>query len=110
MIISKIITEIETSGLLRELCENIRVSSNDIDDLMQEIYLILLEYDRDKLIELYEKKQLKFFMVRIIQNQYNSKTSPFYRKYKKYYKYIDGNYVNDENKVEDDELDDIAEY
>jgi DNA-directed RNA polymerase specialized sigma24 family protein len=106
MIVSKIITEIETSGLLRELCENIRVSSNDIDDLMQEIYLILLEYDRDKLIELYEKKQLKFFMVRIIQNQYNSKTSPFYRKYKKYYKYIDGNFINNEN---NEDVDDIEE-
>lgn len=106
MIVSKIITEIETSGLLRELCENIRVSSNDIDDLMQEIYLILLEYDRDKLIDLYEKKQLKFFMVRIIQNQYNSKTSPFYRKYKKYYKYIDGNFINNEN---NEDVDDIEE-
>lgn len=106
MIVSKIITEIETSGLLRELCENIRVSSNDIDDLMQEIYLILLEYDRDKLIDLYEKKQLKFFMVRIIQNQYNSKTSPFYRKYKKYYKYIDGNFINNEN---NEDVDDTEE-
>jgi DNA-directed RNA polymerase specialized sigma24 family protein len=104
MIISKIITEIETSGLLRELCENIRVSSNDIDDLMQEIYLILLEYDRDKLIAIYEKKQLKFFIVRIILNQYNSKTSTFYRKYKKYYKYIDGNFINNEN---NDDVDDI---
>jgi hypothetical protein len=104
--LNQIITEIETSGLLRELCENIRVSDNDIDDLMQEIYLILLEYDRDKLIAMYEKKQLKFFMVRIIQNQYNSKTSPFYRKYKKYYKYIDGNFINNEN---NEDVDDIEE-
>ena len=49
--------------------------------------MVLLEYNPDKIVEMYEKKQLKFFMVRIIQNQYNSKTSPFYRKYKKYYKY-----------------------
>lgn len=95
--LNRIVTEIYEEGLLRELCENIRVSSNDIDDLMQEIYIILLGYDEKKIVEMYEKKQLKFFIVRIIQNQYNSKTSPFYRKYKKYYQYIDGNYMNDEN-------------
>lgn len=95
--LNRIVTEIYESGILRELCENIRVSSNDMDDFLQEMYMVLLEYNPEKIVEMYEKKQLKFFMVRIIQNQYNSKTSPFYRKYKKYYKYIDGNYINDEN-------------
>jgi hypothetical protein len=74
-----------------------------MDDFLQEMYMVLLEYKPEKIVEMYEKKQLKFFMVRIIQNQYNSKTSPFYRKYKKYYKYIDGNYINDENN--EDEFD-----
>ena len=54
-----------------------------------------------KRIEMYEKKQLKFFIVGIIQRQYNSKTSPFYKKYKKYYSMVDENVVN-ANEVYDD--------
>lgn len=102
--LNRIVTEIYDSGLLRELCENIGVTSNDIDDFMQEMYMVLLEYNEDKIIEMYNKKQLKFFIVRIIQNQYNSSTSPFYRKYKKYYKYIDGNYVNNEDNEDVDDI------
>lgn len=81
---NKIVEEIYNTGLLRELCENIGVLPKDIEDFQQEIYLILLEYDTEKIKELYNKKQLKFFMVRIIQNQYHSKNSPFYMKYKRY--------------------------
>lgn len=102
--LNQIVTEICESGMLRELCENIRVSSNDMDDFLQEMYMVLLEYNPEKIVEMYEKKQLKFFIVRIIQNQYNSKTSPFYRKYKKYYKYIDGNYINNEDNEEVDDI------
>lgn len=102
--VNKIISELETSGTLREICENMKVSKNEIDDFMQEIYMILLEYDKNKIIELYNKKQLKFFIVGIISRQYNSNTSPYYKKYKKYYTIIDGNYVNNEN---NDDVDDF---
>lgn len=84
MPINKIVEEIHNTGLLTELCENIGVLPKDMDDFQQEIYLILLTYNQDKIIEMYNNKQLKFFMVRIIQNQYHSKNSPFYMKYKRY--------------------------
>ena len=100
----KIIGELENNGTVREICENMKVSKNDIDDFVQEIYMILLEYDKDKIIELYKKKQLKYFIVGIISRQYNSSTSPYYKKYKKYYQYIDGNYINNENNEDVDDF------
>lgn len=99
--ISKILNELEENNTIREICNNMKVSQNDIDDLVQEIYVILLEYKENKIIEMYEKKQLKFFIVGIIQRQYYSNTSPFYKKYKKYYSIVDGNFVNNEE-VNDD--------
>lgn len=58
------------------------------DDLAQEIYLIILQYDTNTLQKLYEKKQLKFYIAKIITNQFFSKTSSFYKTYKKYYKQL----------------------
>lgn len=86
------------------MCVNMRVAQNDIDDLIQEIYIILLEYNKDKLIDLYNKKQLRYFLVGIIQRQYHSSTSPFYKKYKKYYTLVDENYINNVE-VNDDDID-----
>lgn len=103
--IIKIINELERNNTIRELCENMRVSSADIDDLVQEIYLILLEYDNEKVINMYNNKQLKFFLVGIIQRQYHSVTSPYYKKYKKYYNLIDANTINN-SELNDDDLDD----
>ena len=100
--IKKILDEIERENIVRDICMNINVSPNDIDDLVQEVYVILLEYKPEKIIELWENKQLKFFIVGIIKRQYHSKTSPFYKKYKKYYTIVDGNYVNNENNDMDD--------
>ena len=71
-----------------------KVNLMDADDLEQEIYMILLEYNKNKIIELYNNNQLKYFIVGIIQRQYNSKTSPFYKKYKKYYSIVDENVIN----------------
>ena len=103
--IVKIIDELERNNVIRDICTNMRVQLNDIDDLTQEVYLILLEYNRDKIIELYQKKQLKFFIIGILQRQYHSNTSPFYKKYKKYYTLVDGNNVN--NSEVNDDIDDV---
>ncbi len=102
--VSRIISELEEQGTVREICENMKVSKNDIDDFVQEIYMILLEYNKDKIVELYRNKQLKYFIVGVVSRQYNSNTSPYYKKYKKYYTIIDGNYVNNENNEDVDDF------
>lgn len=103
--VTRILSELEENNIVRELCENMRVSPSDMDDFVQEIYVILLEYNPDRIIEMYKKKQLKFFLVGVIQRQYHSNTSPFFKKYKKYYQMIDGNYVNKEEL--NDDIDDF---
>lgn len=97
---NKIMTELCEEETVKDIIRNMNIIT-DADDLEQEIYMILLEYNKDKIIEMYEKKQLKFFIVGVIQRQYNSKTSPFYKKYKKYYSMVDENVVN-ANEVYDD--------
>jgi hypothetical protein len=50
-----------------------------------------LEYNQEKLQSIYDKGQFNFFLTRIIKNQYFSKTSPFFKKYRKYYDMVDDN-------------------
>lgn len=53
------------------------------EDLKGEVMLILCEYNPDKIQELYAEGKLKFFTVRIILNLIRSKTSKFYKTYRK---------------------------
>lgn len=56
-----------------------------MDDLMQEIALIILEYkNQDMLQSLYDRNEHYPFIKRIINNQYKSTTSPFWTKYRKH--------------------------
>ena len=52
--------------------------SVDMQDLVQMIYLILLEYDDKKIVDLWTNKQMTFFLARIIMNQNRSDTSAFH--------------------------------
>lgn len=98
---NNIIEALAKEKTVETLCTNMGVEQAYLDDLVQEIYLILLEYNEDKLIKMYERKQLKFFIVRIIMNQYFSKNSPFYKKYKLYDQRQD---YNKEIETEEDEF------
>lgn len=85
----EIIDELSKERKVEELVRNIVGKNNkrpEIDDLVQMIYLILLEYDDKKIVEMYEKKQLIFFITRIILNQFNSSNSPFHYIYRKWSK------------------------
>lgn len=80
---TEIVEELLKDKVVEQVAKNIRVESDYYDDFVQDIYLILLDYDNEKLNEIYKKKQLNFFITRICLNNWNSKTSPFYTKYKK---------------------------
>ena len=96
-----VVDRIIASGIVEEIVDNIGVIELYRDDLVQETYLILLEYDKDKLNEIEEKGDTKFFVSKVITNQINSKTSRFYYKYKKYYK------NKDENRTITDGVEDV---
>lgn len=88
---------------IETIAKNCGVKDCYYDDFVQEIYLIIWEYDEGKLWEIYNNKHLKYFISRIILNQWNSKTSPFYTKYRKYYEYADGNIkISEDEEIDED--------
>ena len=80
-----IIDTIARERIVERLAANIcKTSRPDIDDLVQYVYESLLTCDEEKIANLYEKGQLVFFIVRIIQNQYFSQTSTYYREMRRF--------------------------
>ena len=79
-----IIDEISKQKIVEEIVYNIGSKGDeDLKDLIQDIYINLLEKE-DNLIEtLYNTKQLKYFIIRMVVNNIHSKNSPYYTKYKK---------------------------
>ena len=80
----KIIDEISKDKVVEEIAYNIGDRGDeDLKDLIQDIYINLLEKE-DNLIEtLYNTNQLKFYIIRMVVNNIHSKNSPYYTKYKK---------------------------
>lgn len=94
-----------------EACKKIAKGNDLWQDLKQELFVVLCEYDQSKIKEIIEKKQIMYFIVRILLNFYNSKTSPFYKKFKhindevidlKFIKHFedDNSYSNELDKIE----------
>jgi hypothetical protein len=52
------------------------------DDLKAEVALIICEWDNEKVIKLHTDGVLEFYVVRVLMNQIQSSTSPFYKKYR----------------------------
>ena len=46
--------------------------------------MLLLTYDEGRLIHLYETGAMRFFIARVVINQYRSRTSPFYGRYRRF--------------------------
>lgn len=84
---AQIINEIANNGLVEEIIQGVSYSKFEnqvnLQDLAQDIYLQLLQMDTAKINELYFKKQLRFWVTRIITNNIHSKTSPYFYTYKK---------------------------
>lgn len=90
---AEIIEEIAKARMVETMVQNIAhesLSTNaDLSDLCQMVYLILLEYDKDKLQDLWENNQMRFFLARIIVNQYRSSYSPFHIQFRKFRLMVD---------------------
>lgn len=78
---SKIIEAIYKDPAYRNVCRNI-ASATLYEDLFHEVIINLLDLPDEKIIEAKQKKYLKFLFVKIAHNSWNSKHSPFYRKYR----------------------------
>lgn len=51
--------------------------SQDLRDLCQMVYLLILTYDPDKIVDLWENDQINFFLARIIRTNLFSPRSPY---------------------------------
>ena len=51
------------------------------EDLIQDVYLLLLQKDDNLIVNLYNKDEIGFYLLKIVRNQLLSKNSPYYTKY-----------------------------
>ncbi len=73
--------------VVENLVQNVAHRSNlrgELSDLVQIIYLALLQTDPARLEHLATSGQMNFYIVRLITNQYFSESSPFYREIRRF--------------------------
>ena len=51
------------------------------EDLIQDVYLLLLQKDDNLIVDLYERGELAYYLLRIVRNQLLSVNSSYYYKY-----------------------------
>ncbi len=76
----EIVETLARQGRVEEFIRNVARCSSlapDLRDLAQMVYLALLTYDEDKIVDLWESDAIDFFIARIILNQYRSRDSPW---------------------------------
>ena len=80
----EIVSKLGAEKQVERWIENIRktgVHGKALEDLAQDTYLFLSEMNKDKIETLYKTGELPFFVNRVLLNNLNSVTSPYYTKY-----------------------------
>tara|TARA_R100000773_G_C4183801_1_gene92400 strand:- start:68 stop:574 length:507 start_codon:yes stop_codon:yes gene_type:complete len=96
---------IKNYNKLKDIAYNIS-GGNGTDDLLSFVIEELYKCDQERINEIIEKKQMTFYVARVIINQFYSKTSRYYYKYNKYYEYHVTQIVE---QISEDKIDDIIE-
>lgn len=81
-----VVEKIAREGTLEQMVRTITGGNlrPEHKDLVQDIFLELLEMPEDKVVGLYNRDQINYLLVRIIKNNIQSKTSRFYYRYRKF--------------------------
>lgn len=74
-------------------------------DLKVEVFMVLLEMEDEKLFGLYERGEIRFYIVRTMLNMIKSDRSQFWKKYRNYTEYE----YNERAEVEQNSVIDIME-
>lgn len=87
-----VLNELSSNKEYIHICKKILKGNGLYKDLYQDVILIFLEYDEQKLTLINNINELKYLYVRILCNHAHSSTSPFHKKYRthideKEYKY-----------------------
>lgn len=89
----EIIDELSKNATVEKIVNKLVSSSKNRfdfpDDLIQDIYVLLLEKDEDLIVNLYNKGELGFYLLKVVRNQLLSKNSPYYTKYIKFLAHSD---------------------
>lgn len=72
-----------TSKIVEKMVHKVERNSSYVDDVINDIYIVILEMDPDTLIELYNKNEINYYISRIVTNQV-SKNGQLNKKYKKW--------------------------
>lgn len=80
-----IINKIAQDKMVETIVANVAKDTTDEDltDLCQDIYLALMEKDEETIEDLYTKKQLNYYVTRMVINNIDSSTSRYFYNYKK---------------------------
>ena len=77
---------IDNYDKLKDIAHNI-AGEKSKDDLLSFVIEELYKCDQDRLDEIIKNGNIRWYLIRIMVNQYHSKTSRYYYKYNKYYEY-----------------------
>lgn len=83
--IKEVINEIAKQRIVESIVHRVTSSGttaqdpSSLDDLIQDIYLSLLE--DDKVVDIYEQGHINFYIARIVTNNVCSSSSRYYRNY-----------------------------
>lgn len=72
--------------VIERLVKKYGFSSPYCKDLCQDLYIELLNKEEDLIVGLYEREEIEYYIRKMISNNINSSTSPFYKKYEKFRK------------------------
>lgn len=91
---NEIIEELSKDGVVEKIVFKLLSSSKNRfdapDDLIQDIYLILLQKEDELIVDLYNKNQLGYYLLKIARNQMISQNSNYYYTYVKFRSQSDG--------------------
>lgn len=82
-----IVSELARAGVVEDAVRNIAgraLLSGPLLDLVQDVYCILLDCQADRIVHLWESGQIRYYVARIVLNQYRSTTSPYYARYRRF--------------------------
>ena len=80
----EVVERVAREGWVEECIKTVSggVWRSEYDDLTSDILLELL--DQPKIVDLYEKGQLRYYVMRIVRNNLQSCTSRFYYRYRRF--------------------------
>lgn len=80
----EIVSVVIEQGIVDKALRLYGVHTSHKEDLAQEVLLILLEMDNERLNDIYDDGKLLHFVTKIVKNQWCSNTSTYYTRFRKY--------------------------